>query len=526
MDATTGSAQQSGQEPLAGEDLEDRMFDAVRARLESLIGWGRSSEAIGLEHAPLEERVLAEGFEVMRLFTEAHLGLRTAREERRSDVVDADGDVRVTVETGKEHSRTMLFGSVRTSRMAYRRHHKTNLYPQDAALNWAGAHSYSAGVVKRVARAVASVPFEQAGDQVAATTAITIGKRQVEALAVGAAVDFEAYYAARRPGPRPDDVGLLITADGSAFPVLPQALRPATAMAAAARAKAATGWPENPGPGHKATKRSAELVCVADIPKAPRTTDEVITAVFGPHPKTGQPGQAGTAGHRPGPVAEGKTVFASAAHPIAAVIADGFAEAERRDPGHDRTWYALLDGNNAQIDAINAQAHNYDITVPILIDFIHVVQYLWKAAGSFFYTGDPAARTWVVDQSRKILDGKATDVAAGIRRRATRFGYTGKEREGADTAATYLDHKAAYLDYPTFLAAGRPIATGLIEGACRWLIKDRMQVTGARWTLDNAEAVLKLRALAGNGDFDDYFTYHLQQEKHRNHDNLYQQIPA
>jgi hypothetical protein len=58
------------------------------------------------------------------------------------------------------------------------------------------------------------------------------------------------------------------------------------------------------------------------------------------------------------------------------------------------------------------------------------------------------------------------------------------------------------------------------------MVKDRMHVTGARWGLDNAEAVLKLRALVGNDDFDDYFTYHLQQEKHRNHTNLYQQIPA
>lgn len=509
--------------PVSALEVEDRLFDGVRGHLEAMIAWGRGEEALGLEHAPLEERVLAEGYEVMRLFTEAHLAVRTAREARRGDVVDAGGDARVTVLAGQGRSRTMLYGDVATSRMAYRRNKKANLYPQDAELNW-GPGCWSAGVVKRLARAVASVPFEQAADQLAASSAVTVGKRQVEALAVAAVTDFEAFYAARRPGPRPDDVGVLITADGSAFPVLPQALRPATAKAAAARAKAqaGSGWPEDPAPGHKATKRSAELVCVADIPPAPRTAEDVIDAVFGPH--RDRPATAGDA--RPGPVAEGKTVFASAAHPISEVLADGFAEAERRDPGHDRTWYALVDGNNAQIDAINTQAHAYDVTVPILIDFIHVVQYLWKAAASFFYPGDPAARDWVIDQARKILAGKAKDVAAGIRRRATRFGYTGTERAGADACATYLDHKAAYLDYPAFLTAGRPIATGLIEGACRWLVKDRMQVTGARWGLDNAEAVLKLRALAGNGDFDDYFTYHLQQEKHRNHDSLYQQIPA
>ena len=110
---------------------------------------------------------------------------------------------------------------------------------------------------------------------------------------------------------------------------------------------------------------------------------------------------------------------------------------------------------------------------------------------------------------------------AGIRRRATSYGYSTKEREGADACADYLENKKDYLDYPAFLAAGWPVASGLIEGAARWLIKDRMEVTGARWGLDGAEAVLKLRALVGNGDFDDYFAFHLRQEKRRNHDSCY-----
>ena len=135
----------------------------------------------------------------------------------------------------------------------------------------------------------------------------------------------------------------------------------------------------------------------------------------------------------------------------------------------------------------------------------------------------PAARAWVREQAAKILAGKHRDVRAGIRRRATAFGYSPQERAGADECADYLENKQDYLDYPAFLTAGRPVASGLIEGAARWLVKDRMQVTGARWSLDGAEAVLRLRALAGNGDFDDYFTFHREQEKRRNHDNRYQQ---
>ena len=142
----------------------------------------------------------------------------------------------------------MVYGPVRTSRIAYKRHRRPNLYPQDAELNWATAHSYSAGVVRRVAKASGVVPFAQAAAQVSEAGAITIGKRQAEQLAIGAAVDFEAFYAARRPEPCPAGTGLLITADGSAFSVRPEALRPATAKAARARqqAAAASGWPDDP----------------------------------------------------------------------------------------------------------------------------------------------------------------------------------------------------------------------------------------------------------------------------------------
>ncbi len=506
---------------VAAADLEDALFGGLRQQLESMISWAKSDEALALEHDQFESRTLTGGFEVMRVFTEAHLGLRAAREQRRTDVADAAGDLRVSTEDGQEHTRMMVYGPVRTSRIAYKRHRRPNLYPQDAELNWAAEHSYSAGVVRRVAKAAGMVPFAQAAAQVSEAGAIPVGKRQAEQLAIGAAIDFEAFYAARRPEPCAAGTGLLITADGSAFSVRPEALRPATAKAARQRAAAASGWPDDPADLRKSRKRSAELAGIADIPPAPRTASDIITALFGTQDTGRHAGDGDAPRARHGPRAEGKTVLASARKPIPAVIGEAFAEAHRRDPGHLRPWFAVVDGNNAQIGAIRSHAAQYQLNVPVLIDFIHVVQYLWKAAGSFFYPGDPEARAWVKAQAAKILDGRARDVQAGIRRRASCYGYSTKEREGADACAGYLENKKDHLDYPAFLAAGWPVASGLIEGAARWLIKDRMEVTGARWGLDGAEAVLKLRALVGNGDFDDYFAFHLRQEKRRNHDSCY-----
>lgn len=232
--------------------------------------------------------------------------------------------------------------------------------------------------------------------------------------------------------------------------------------------------------------------------------------------------RTGDAQHKAGPVAAGKWLTASVTDDIAAVVGEAFDEAERRDSGHQRDWVVLVDGNQTQIDAALAEAKRREVDITIVVDFIHVAEYIWGAAWSFFDKGDSDAEVWVADQLTKVLHGKAAAVAAGIRRRATRFGYTGPERTGADEAAKYLTSKKPYLVYDQALANGWPIATGVIEGACRYLVKDRMDITGARWGLDGAEAVLRLKALITSGDFDQYWACYLLKQHQRIHQARYQ----
>jgi len=117
----------------------------------------------------------------------------------------------------------------------------------------------------------------------------------------------------------------------------------------------------------------------------------------------------------------------------------------------------------------------------------------------------------------EILRGHSSRVAGGIRRSATLRGLSLVEREAADKCCGYLLKYGPYLRYDPCLAAGTPIATGVIEGACRHLVKDRMELTGARWSLAGAEAVLRLRALRTSGDFDEYWQFHEVREYERNH---------
>ncbi len=135
-------------------------------------------------------------------------------------------------------------------------------------------------------------------------------------------------------------------------------------------------------------------------------------------------------------------------------------------------------------------------------------------AWSLHDPGDPAAEDWVAVKALAVLAGDSARAAA-VTAEADAVGLTAAQRHGTDTCVRYLTGKDGYLRYDQALSAGWPIATGVIEGACRYLIGDRLDITGARWGLDGAEAVLTLRAVISNGDFDDYWRFHLAREHQR-----------
>jgi len=172
---------------------------------------------------------------------------------------------------------------------------------------------------------------------------------------------------------------------------------------------------------------------------------------------------------------------------------------------------------------IQDQAAQRGITITILVDFIHVLEYLWKAAWCFCPPRDPAAEDWVTAQGLAILHGRVAQVIARIQDLAAASPpQPGSEHDKIITRTlSYLQAKEPYLDYPRALAQGWPIATGVIEGACRHLVQDRMGITGARWSLPGAQAMLWLRALRANGDLPSYWAWHTTQEHQHNHLSRY-----
>jgi hypothetical protein len=481
----------------------DAAFACSREAFAQAEEWLSGPEAAGLEHAALEEQLEARGREIQRRLLQDHLDLRAAREQRREQVTGSDGVGRTRAEAGHTRVLATVFGPVTVSRIAYRVPGAGNVHLADAELNLPpGRHSH--GLSRTIAAAAARVSFEQACADVARQTGSRLGKRQCQELTRQAAADVEDFYASAQHRPPPDaapgDV-LAVSCDGKGIVVLPGQMRPESAR------KMRKAAPKQDGRLSRGEvrnrKRVAETGAVFDITPVARTARDIVDP--GPRP--------------PGPKAAGKWVTASVAADAAEVVAATFAEADRRDPRRERTWIALADGNVHQIDRIRAEAAARGITITIVCDFIHVIEYLWRAAWCFFPEASPDAAPWVRARAAAILRGHARPVAAAIRARITAAGdqLSPAKRRQAATAAGYLDAKAPWLDYPAALAAGWPISSGVIEGTCRYLVKDRMDITGARWGIHTAEAVLKLRALHANGDFDAYWAYHLHRERERNH---------
>lgn len=493
--------------------LADEKFEAIKSRLVS-------AEVRTMTHSNLEKLLDVEGRELVRRLLQDHLSLRSQQERELGidgPVISDDGVVRTHLRDSDRGLMTQ-FGGVRVERVAHHAPGTASLHPLDAALNLP-KESFSFGVRRRAAVEATRGSFDDAVESLVTTTGAKISKRQLEELVVRAASDFDAFYETRAVL-TPSAVAqlgdlLVITTDGKGVVMRHEGLRPATQRAAK---RARRKLKRRLSKGEKRNrKRMAQVAAVYTVAPFVRTPEEILSELER---------EDETPPQRPRP--ENKRVWASVANDMEAVIRAAFEEASRRDPQRKKIWIALSDGNEDQLQLLETLALEYGVEIIIVLDLIHVTEYLWKATTCFNEESSPEAEEWVTERVLRVLRGKARDVAAGVRRSATLRGLSTKKRKAADKCADYLLKYADYLHYDEYLAKGLPIATGVIEGACCHLVKDRMDITGARWGLGGAEAVLKLRAIRSSGDFDAYWTFHEQQELTRNHAERYAngEIPA
>lgn len=471
-------------------------FAAAREQFEKLTGELRSESTRTLEQGDVESLIEREGNELLRRLMQGYLDQRAEAEEPLAGVVGADGQQRGHC---RVRSRDLLtvFGEVIVRRLGYSGIRLGSVFPLDAALNLP-PHKYSQGLQRKVALEVAKGSFDETVMAIEEGTGAKVPKRQTEQLSRAISVDFEEFYASQ---PMEAGTGLLVmSVDGKGVVMRKQDLREGTRKAAE---KSKRKLKTRLSRGEKRNrKRMATVASVYEVDPYWRTAEQImgVDELDTIRPKV-----------------RNKRVWASLRQSPAEVIEQLFAEAQRRDPQHERTWLVLVDGLETQLGVVEAAIASQRADTVVIQDFVHVLEYLWKAAYCFHAAGTEEAEAWVQVHALALLKGKVSDVAAGMRRSATRKNLSQAAREPVDKCADYLLKNKARFDYATALANGWPIATGIIEGACRHLVKDRMDLTGARWSLEGAEAVLRLRALRASGDFEDYMAFHRRQERQRNY---------
>ena len=475
----------------------------------------------------MEVLVTGRGRELLRGLVQLALDTRAEREVRLPRVTGEDGVERTRAEPGHGRPVVTLLGEVRVRRIGYRSGVKgvLSLFPRDAVLNLPPL-GYSWQLQRLAEMYCRSVSYEQGHEFVLAATGVSVGKRQLEQIVVAAAADAERFCqdrdpaaavpAAGEPGPGPGQglPPLALSADGKGVAMLPQARRRRTR----APGQRVRTFDKRAGTGEKkGCKRMAETGAVFDVavPDGPPRTPE---QVMRPDPGSGKKPQRAQNRWYACDITAGRDV----------TIGKIFAEADRRDPDHRRTWIALVDGDNYQLGLIQAAAAARGITLAVVIDLIHVLEYLWKAAWCFHAPRDPAMEDWVIAQALDILHGRVQDVITRIGQLAEEHPPKpgGEHAKNIRKVLSYLENKQPYLDYPRALAEGWPIATGVIEGACRHLVQDRMGITGARWGLEGAQAILWLRAINASGDTSAYRDWHITRERQRNHLSRYQDSHA
>ena len=481
----------------------DTYFFSAQEQFNTLIKTLMSVEVLTQAHDKTEQWLLAEGHELLRRLFQGYLDLHTESEVAQVAMVDHEGVSHTHRRHGVQRKLSTVFGEVVCHRIGYSAPGRQVLYPLDKTLNLRSS-KYSDGLAQRVAIEASKASFDECVNSINQTTGGHIPKRQCEDIVVQAAQDFEAFYdgTIEMAEEKVSDDLLVVSTDSKGMVMHTADLRPATKKAAQAQA-------EEPrkarlGPGEKAhRKRMATAAAVYTVGASVRSPEQVMSSSGEDKPKR--------------PEVKNKRVWASVERGEKKVVSEAIEEALSRDPDQRRDWVVVVDGEINPLKTIHEKLKASEASATVIVDFIHVLEYLWKAAHCFHAVGSSEATCWVEEQALKVLEGKCVEVGAGMRRSATRKNFTQKARKAVDICASYLQNNRAYLKYATYLEKGYPIASGVIEGACRHLINDRLGITGARWRLKSAEAILKLRSLRSSGDFEDYWQFHREQELKRNH---------
>ncbi len=319
--------------------------------------------------------------------------------------------------------------------------------------------------------------------------ALPVSGAALETMVADAVADVEAFYAQPvRPEVRAADGPLLVVqADGKGVPMVQP---PAGAR------------PVRLGKGQKRTKKK-EAIVTSLYTSAPyvRTPQEVVAALLQDRDR---PPEAA----RPAPVGKELRATLDGKEVVLTRLAE---RARPREGPHTQERVALTDG----AQALQKQIETHFPQHTLVLDIIHATDYLWDAANALLGETHPDRLAWIRTHLEQLLAGDTPAVITALDAAAQDPARTATQRKALRGTAGYYRRNAPYMHYDVYLARGWPVGTGVVEGTCGHLVKDRMEQAGMRWIKAGAQAVLDLQALRLNGQWDAYASFHRQQQHQR-----------
>ena len=314
---------------------------------------------------------------------------------------------------------------------------------------------------------------------------------------------YEQFYAEKTP-PSPEQEGTIqvLQFDGKGVPMI---------KAEAAKLTARLGK------GEKRQKKKEAMVGVSyTIEPHARCAEEVAKHLIFPEQAQSARDAASHSGDQPDecvPKAQHIRRLASLEQSKTEVVEEMVRDATARDPKNQRLWVVVMDGALG-LWAVVASVLQGIAYVGIL-DIIHVVEYLWTVGNGLYGEGTSEAKRWVYTHLVAILHGHVGRVIGGLKQTLTKRQLTASQRKAITQAITYFQNHRKWMQYDVSLKAGYPIGSGVVESTCGHTVKDRMEGSGRRWSVEGAESTLLLRSIATSHDWDAYWESHMHQERRR-----------
>jgi hypothetical protein len=275
-----------------------------------------------------------------------------------------------------------------------------------------------------------------------------------------------------------------------------------------------------PGKGEKRQKKKEAMVGVSStVDPHVRRAEEVAEHLMFPE-RTQATREAARQAEEPlskAPTAQHIRRLASLEQPKQDVVQEIVRDATTRDPKKRRPWVVVMDGALG-LWAVVASVLTGSEYVGVL-DIIHVVEYLWKAGNALYGEGTEAARTWVSDHLVALLQGRVGRVIGGLKQTRSKRALTASQHKAVTQAIRYFENHRQWMCYDDYLKAGYPLGSGVVESTCGHTVKDRMEGSGRRWSIEGAESTLLLRSIYTSSDWDAYWDSHMQQERRRLYGN-------